>query len=485
MSNMGQGPQPGQPGAAPQGAPGGRPGQMTAVMRAVAQQAGPKVLRIALVQSGKVVEERIIKNRTTVTVGANEKANFVVTSNLAGALFKLFELKGSEYSLNFVEGMTGRVALQTGISDLASLRGQAKKEGNAYQIRLTEEARGKVVIGDSTFLFQFVAPPPPQPKPQLPLAVKGGLASQIDWNLMVIAAFSFLLHFGLVGAMFSDWMDPSVNDDFNAVSLADLAKSIPPAAVETPPETPTTETKTAADTKTTPQPAGGAKPAGAGNSAKPAGQVSDKQAAKLQAEAEQLQMAMLAATGGSSAVAGALNRSDVPTPDLSGIAASGAGVGASSGDLKIGGSGGGGMITPGKSGNGLSGIGNTGGGGTGAGAGTEAKTKGPTGEATVGATSMSVPVANAERVVAGLRPKFKACYQKGLASDPGMSGSVKISAKISPNGEVDSATNAGGSGLSPDVVQCIQKAVQRAQFDAPGGSGSTIVIPVTFVQQGK
>ena len=113
-----------------------------------------------------------------------------------------------------------------------ALKGQAKRVGNAYQVRLTEEARGKIVIGETTFLFQFVAPPPVQPRPQLPLAVKGGLASQIDWNLTIIAAFSFLLHFGLIGAMYSDWMDPVVNDDANIQGLIDLAKSVPPPPVE-------------------------------------------------------------------------------------------------------------------------------------------------------------------------------------------------------------------------------------------------------------
>ena len=176
---MGPGQQPpgGQPAAA-------RPGQMTAVMRAVAQQSGPKVLRIGVVQGGRVIEERVIKQRGTVTVGQSEKSVFVIPSTAVPAQFKLFELIGNDYHLNFLDGMGGRVALATGISDLAGLRGQAKRVqvagANAYQVRLTEEARGKVIIGDTTFLFQFVAPPPPQPRPQLPLAVKGGLASQID-----------------------------------------------------------------------------------------------------------------------------------------------------------------------------------------------------------------------------------------------------------------------------------------------------------------
>ena len=37
-----------------------RPGQMTAVMRAVAANAGPKVLSLGVVQAGRVAEERII-----------------------------------------------------------------------------------------------------------------------------------------------------------------------------------------------------------------------------------------------------------------------------------------------------------------------------------------------------------------------------------------------------------------------------------------
>src|SRR5262245_49670528 len=110
----------------PSQGPGGRPGQMTAVMRAVAAT-GPKVLRIGLVQSGRVIEERIIKQRTHVSVGPNEKNMFVVAAGNLPATFRLFELVGNDYSLNFLDGMTGRVALPTGISDLAVLKGQARR----------------------------------------------------------------------------------------------------------------------------------------------------------------------------------------------------------------------------------------------------------------------------------------------------------------------------------------------------------------------
>lgn len=472
--NVGQ-----QPGA------GGRPGQMTAVMRAMSVQTGPKVLRIGLVQGGRVIEERIVKQRTTVTIGSNEKSMFVIPSQAVPPTFKLFELVGNDYHLNFLDNMQGRVALATGITDIQSMRGQARKVGGAYQVKLTEEARGKVVVGDTTFLFQFVAPPPVQPRPQLPLAVKGGIASSIDWSLTIIAAFSFLLHFGVVGAMYSDWMDPVVGDDFNVAGLVDMMKSIPPPpATETPvTETTATATATATSKDPTPKPAGGAggqKNAGSGRS-QSAGSVSDQKAAALAAQADAMQMQMLAALNANSAVQGALTRSDIPPVDLSGAAASGQGVAHGTGDLKVGGGG-----SPVQGGGGKGGLAGIGGGTKGEGpgtAGTERKVEGPKGDAAIGGTTATVPISDADRVVAGLRPRFRACYNTGLQSDPSMAGKVLISTKVGPNGEVESANVVQNTGLSPGVAQCIAGVVKRAQFSPPGGGGSTLQIPVTFVQQ--
>jgi hypothetical protein len=425
------------------------------------------------VQAGRVVEERIIKQRTTVTVGQSEKAMFVIPSQNLPSPFKLFELIGADYYLNWVDGMQGRLALATGISDLAALRGQAKRVGPVYQVRLTEEARGKVVVGETTFLFQFVAPPPPQPRPQLPLAVKGGVASQIDWNLTIIAAFSFLLHFGFIGALYSDWMDPPVNEGADISALLDMAKNVPPVVVEEKQES-GPATKDNAPSK---------KDEGAKKDTAPGQKMTSSQAAALSQQAEAMQMQMLAAFGGQSAVQGALNRSDIPPVDLSGVAQSGAGVSNASGDLRLSG-GGGALVRPGAGGSGLSGLGASQGGGSGS-SGTGRDVKGPTGEANIGATTASVAVAGADRVIAGLRPGFRSCYNKGLQTDPSMAGKVVVKVVISPNGDVGTVEKNGGSGLSSEVENCIMKKIKNASFDAPGGSGSTLQVPITFVQQGK
>ena len=272
-----------------------QPGQMTAVMRAVAST-GPKVLRIGLVQGGRVIEERIIKQRTSVSVGASEKNMFVIRGGELPANFRLFELVGNDYYLNFVDGMKGRVALPTGLSDLEVLKGQAKRSGGTYQVRLTDDSRGKITIGDTTFLFQFVAPPPIQPRPQLPVSVTRG-ATGMDWPTTVIAAFSFLIHFCAIGAMYSDWLDPVVDYEVNVGALVETVKSLPsPPPVEEPQEQAPTEEKAAEPEPAPKQQAPQEKPE---PSQQPGKQhISKAQAAALSNELESLEMATLAALSG-------------------------------------------------------------------------------------------------------------------------------------------------------------------------------------------
>jgi hypothetical protein len=450
---------------------------MTAVMRAVAAT-GPKVLRIGVVQSGRVSEERIIKQRTHVTVGPSEKNMFVISTSSVPATFRVFELIGNDYHLNFLDGMTGRIALPTGISDLAVLKGQARRTSQgAYQIRLTEDSRGKVVIGDTTFLFQFVAPPPIQPKPQLPVAVLRG-ASAIDWNTTIIAALSFLFHFLLLGSIYSDWLDPIVDDEANVSGVIDSLKSLPPPPpVEDKPEEKADDTaKPEKAAEKAPAPAAAAAPG-----PKPAGQMSEKQAAALHNELDQLEMQTLGALASSGpATAGVLKGSEVATTALDQAAASSAGVGAGTGDLKLGS--GGGAIRPGMGGT-LAGIGSSGRTTGTEGAGTAAKVAGPKGNANVGGASVSGgTVGNASRVVAGMRAGFRACYQRGLADNPDAAGAVTLTIRVGPGGEVQSVSASSGS-LPASVVSCVKARAQAAQFDAPEGGSAVIQVPVTFVKQ--
>lgn len=475
----------------PHAAPPSRPGQMTAMMRAMPQTTGPKVLRIGLVQGGKVIEERVIKQRTAVTIGPSEKSLFVIPSRAVPPNFKLFELIGQDYVLNFLDGMTGRVALKTGISELGALRGQARRAqiGNTqvYQVPLSEEARGKVVVGESTFLFQFVAPPPVQPKPQLPVSVKAGLASDIDWTTTIIAAFSFLFHFGAVGSIYSDWMDATVvDDDLEVQQLVESMKQLPPPPpVETPKDAvdPTAATATAAAEAPKAPPSGGASKSPGTEGGK--SQVSDVRAKAIASELDSLNVAMIGALNSqgsaTQSVLGAGN--DLATGMLDNAAASGAAAGPGGvAGLNMG-SGSSGAVRPGQAGGGLASIGNTSAAGP-ATAGSASQVKRPVGNASIGGAAVSGGnVANASSVVAGMAAGFRRCYSKGLQENPEMKGSVRITARIGPNGEVLSASPSGGGGLSGTVISCVAARVASAQFAPPEGGGATVVIPVSFTSQ--
>lgn len=462
-----------------QGVPSTRPGQMTAMMRAV-MPTGPKVLRIGLVQGGRVIEERIIKQRVHVTVGPSEKATFVVASSNLPATFRLFELVGNEYCLNFLDGMTGRIALPTGISELSMLRGQARRTPQgAYQVRLTEDSRGKIVVGDTTFLFQFVAPPPVQPKPQLPVSVTRG-ATGIDWTTTMIAAMSFLVHFMAIGAVYSDFLDPIVDDEIQVAGLVDQVKNLPP-----PP--PVEEAEVVDDTgesqKVAEAPKKGGDQKGAGGGAGKGGPMSAAQAAALSNELEQLEMETLGALAGAGpATAGVLRGGEVPTGALDLAAASGAGVGVGGvGNLRLGG--GGGVIRPGAAGGGLGSIGSTGRGEGTTGSGKAQAVKGPKGSAEVGGPGIAGgQVSNASRVVAGMRAGFRNCYNRELASNPDAQGSIRLTIRVGPGGEVQ-GVSAAPSGNLGSAVGCVQARAAAAQFAPPEGGSAVITVPVTFVKQ--
>jgi hypothetical protein len=243
-----------------------------------------------------------------------------------------------------------------------------------------------------------------------------------------------------------------------------------------------TETTSATATSTAAADAAPKTAAGAGAGKK--GAMSTNERARLSAQLDQLEMATLGALNSQGpATAGVLKGGDVPTGALDAAAQSGAGVsvGGATG-LNLGG-GGGGVVRPGMSGGGLGAIGQTTA-GTPGGAGTGAVVSGPKGNATPGSAEVrGGAISNADRVVAGMRAGFRACYNRGLASNPDLQGSVRITAKIGPNGEVLSATpNATGS-LGDEVVSCVVRRVQSATFSPPEGGGATIVIPVTFALQ--
>jgi hypothetical protein len=90
-------------------------------------------------------------------------------------------------------------------------------------------------------------------------------------------------------------------------------------------------------------------------------------------------------------------------------------------------------------------------------------------------------VSNAQAVVAAMAPGFRRCYVEGLNADPKLSGKVRVTGKIGPDGAVVSATPSATT-LNEKVLACVVARVLAARFSPPEGGGATVVIPVTFAK---
>lgn len=163
-------------------------------------QRRPRILRIGVLLGGKIVEERLIRERTSVSVGQSMKNTFSVPAEGLPMEFTLFALDQGRYSLRFLNKMDGRLGDSSGsVNTLDALKAKgAQNMGDYWQIPLSESSRGKLSLGDLTILFQFVTEPPRQPKPMLPASVRGSFADRFDPRLSVILGASIIVHFAIV-----------------------------------------------------------------------------------------------------------------------------------------------------------------------------------------------------------------------------------------------------------------------------------------------
>lgn len=164
----------------------------------MAQEGTKKILRVGIIQGGRIVEERLIRKREAVTVGVAGKNTFILPVAGLPKSVTLFEAKGEAYQLCFDEGMSGRVSIGDAVQDLKALQKSpnVQRRAGRFVVGLDTKSRGKVVIGEFTILFQFVEAPPVLAKPQLPAAARGGIAQRIDWTFVNMLILSFLLQGG-------------------------------------------------------------------------------------------------------------------------------------------------------------------------------------------------------------------------------------------------------------------------------------------------
>ncbi len=162
-----------------------------------------KILRIGVIQGGRIIEERFFRKRETITVGESPRCTFILPfSELPiPKLYPLFVVKNNRYELQYNKAISGKISVGSDVADLGQLAssGKAKSKGNAFLVSLDDTMRGKVTIGEVTILFQFVQAPPLPAKPKLPSSIRGGWVKSIDWVYVGVLFTSFIMHAGLFG----------------------------------------------------------------------------------------------------------------------------------------------------------------------------------------------------------------------------------------------------------------------------------------------
>tara|TARA_R110000824_G_scaffold399451_2_gene604925 strand:+ start:40 stop:1389 length:1350 start_codon:yes stop_codon:yes gene_type:complete len=126
-----------------------------------------KSLRIGIIQDGKITQERIISAGDSVSIGESAKNTFVFPkTNLIPDEFPLFLYHAKGYVLQLNDNMSGRLKMDAvgSVRNLEQVRNDPNvtRKGNVFRLSLSERDRGKIVIGSTTILFQFVPPPPLQ-----------------------------------------------------------------------------------------------------------------------------------------------------------------------------------------------------------------------------------------------------------------------------------------------------------------------------------
>lgn len=129
--------------------------------------AGGRVLRVAVIVDDLVCDEIHQHAPGSISMGSDYRSDVVLFGSAAPLRHTLFHYHGGAYYLDLPSDVRGKVSLGRKSFTIGSLR-QRFAVGDKLRVKLSPRAKGKLLIGDSTVLFQFAAPkelPPTLPFP--------------------------------------------------------------------------------------------------------------------------------------------------------------------------------------------------------------------------------------------------------------------------------------------------------------------------------
>ncbi len=445
----------------------------------MAADGAQKVLRIGVIQGGKIVEERVLPARQPVTVGSAPGNAIVVPRSQLPPSTLVFSWQGDRYVLRFADGTEGRIQGPQGSADFGALVSQAlaRRQGDRNVVPVNEDQRGKIVLADVTLLWQFVEPPAAAPRPVLPKEARGRPFASLDRLFAIVLAASFAVHTGAYVALAKTGAPREVTleeipDRYARVLIPERLPKPPPPPEERKPERVTEERKPVEEKKVE-------EPRKASESSE---QAAAKKAARSAAIAKAVQskgiLKVLGALGpgtGSRAVADVFGTGggigDVATA-LSGAG----GVAVANDPGAAGGRKGGGQGEAASIGS----LATSGGGKVGYGAKTEVRVSGSVAAEEAEVDSTDIDQSKLAAFVKARMGLIKACYENALKRNPKLKGKLAVRFTILETGGLADVAPAQNTLGSPEVAACIINTMRswRTQFRPSGPV--TVEYPFVF-----
>ena len=157
-----------------------------------------RALRVALIQSGRIVEDRTFTGRSKITVGTDAKSTFLVPMSDLPMSTPVFEVTKHGTALLFDAQTEGRVSVSGADAPLHQYVAKSQTRGSRLAFTLPDDAKGRVSIGEVSLLFQFVDAPKKQVPAELPKGARG-LVAQLDRSFIAILVLSLGAHFAGAG----------------------------------------------------------------------------------------------------------------------------------------------------------------------------------------------------------------------------------------------------------------------------------------------
>lgn len=131
----------------------------------------PKVLRVAVVVDDLLCGEVHQQKPGSISVGSDYRSDVVVFGRAVPLKHVLFDYRGGSYYLDVPPEARGKVSMGAKAFPIGALR-QKFGAGDVLRVKLGPRAKGKLLLGDSTIMFQFTAPKLPPPILPFPVQFK-------------------------------------------------------------------------------------------------------------------------------------------------------------------------------------------------------------------------------------------------------------------------------------------------------------------------